>query len=365
MPKLKVGLIGCGKIAQAVHLPVLLSMQQDVEITALAEPDEQRRKEAAARVPSAHATANWQEVLERSTASAVLICLPTHLHAQAATEALSRGMHVYLEKPLATSLAEAAPVIDAWKQANADRRVGMIGFNYRFNPLVVESKALLEAGRIGRVVAVRSMFSHFAKTLPDWKQSRKTGGGVLLDLASHHADLVSFILNEPITHVSATVGSVRAEHDTATLEMRTASGVLVQSFFSSAAVDEDSFEFIGSDGKLAFHRYRSSQVEFTRATPTGPFRQLAGTLGSLSRIPARIRKILARGREPSYHACLSRFVAAALNREPTATPDLSDGYRSLAVIEAAEQSAAQGGALISVPNAQEVTHEPVVVTAPR
>src|SRR5262245_16729525 len=105
MSPLKVGLIGCGHIAQSTHLHVLTRLP-DVDLVALAEVDATRRYEASRRAPAAIAVADYQELLALPDVEAVVICLPNALHADAAIAALEARKHVYLEKPLATTLAE-------------------------------------------------------------------------------------------------------------------------------------------------------------------------------------------------------------------------------------------------------------------
>lgn len=78
MSSLKVGLIGCGRIVQLVHLNVLARLP-DAEWVALAEPDPQRREEASRRVPKAIAFSSYQEMLEKSDVEAAVICLPNAL----------------------------------------------------------------------------------------------------------------------------------------------------------------------------------------------------------------------------------------------------------------------------------------------
>ena len=259
MPKLKIGLIGCGRIVELVHLNVLRALP-DVELVALAESDSQRRESASQRAPGVLALSDYQDLLARPQVEAVLICLPNALHAEAAVAAFDQGKHVYLEKPLATNLDEAHRVLMAWRRAG---KVGMIGFNLRFNPLYQALQRHLQSGRLGPLVSARSVFSTSTRPLPQWKQARHSGGGVLLDLASHHVDLVHFLFNQPVRKVTATVRSQRCEGDSAMLQLRLADDVLVQSFFSMSAVEEECFEIYGQAGKLAIDRYVSVDVEIS------------------------------------------------------------------------------------------------------
>jgi myo-inositol 2-dehydrogenase/D-chiro-inositol 1-dehydrogenase len=346
MPALKVGLIGCGPIARLVHLNILTHLS-NVELVALAETDPQRREGAHRRsAPGVLAFTDYQELLAVPEVEAVVICLPNSLHAEAAVSALQRGKHIYLEKPLAMSLNEARSVLAAWQHAAV---VGMIGFNYRFNALYQAAREHIRSGKLGDLVGVRSVFSTRVRPLPAWKQSRQSGGGVLLNLASHHIDLVHFLFGEKVCEAFAELRSQCSEDDSAALQLRLSNGLLVQSFFSMSAVDDDRFEVYGQAGKLTVDRYLSLDVEIT--DPTRDFSRLKLLKRGLKMLAYNSylrEKVLAPSNEPSYRVALSHFVAAALAKRP-ASPDFWDGYRSLAVIEAAEESA-RTGRMVSLGN---------------
>ncbi len=339
---LKVGLIGCGSIAQLVHLNILTGLAE-VGLVALAEPDPQRRHAASRRAPAAVACASYQELLALPQVEAVVICLPNALHAEAAVAALEQGKHVYLEKPLAVSLDEGRRVLAAWRRAGV---VGMIGFNLRFQPLFQTAKQHLQSGRLGELVGARSTRSSVTQTLPSWKYHRQSGGGVLLDLASHHIDLLYFLFGQAVRAVFAELRSQRSEDDSAMLQLRLADGLVVQSLFSLNAVEEDRFEVYGQAGKLMVDRYLSLEVEVLDATRKfSRSSRLLGKLHALVRTPSLLGKIVAPRREPSYRAALAHFVRAARAGRPT-SPDFWDGYRSLAVIAAAEESARTGQVVV-------------------
>lgn len=82
---------------------------------------------------------------------------------------------------MAANLNEGLEILKAWQNANV---VGMIGFNYRFNPLYQATKQAIQSGCLGELVNVRTVFSAAGKTRPSWKLSRKSGGGVLFDLGA-------------------------------------------------------------------------------------------------------------------------------------------------------------------------------------
>ncbi|MBI4749291.1 MAG: Gfo/Idh/MocA family oxidoreductase [Acidobacteria bacterium] len=350
-PTLNLGLIGCGTIAQLVHLPNIIRLP-NVKLAALAESDAVQRASVASRYPGAKPFADYRELLALAEIDAVLICLPTHLHAQTTIDALTQGKHVYLEKPLATSRAEGEQVLATWKQSGL---IGMIGYNYRFHPLYQKLRRLLQSGKIGDLVQVRSVFSTSSHPLPEWRQSRQLGGGVLLDLASHHVDLVRYFFEQEIHLVSATVRSIRAEADTATLVLHLENGLTIESFFSQSAVDEDGFEIYGRHGKLTVDRYRSFDVHFRDARlDSYRLKQLKQTGQLIGRTPYILQKLLHPGFEPSYQQALNIFFQA-IRRQTSDFPDFSDGFTSLKVIIAAEASAA-GHQMVSVSEVAFPTH---------
>ena len=210
---LRVGVIGCGWFAQAVHLPILWRLS-GVELVAFADPDSARRQEAGRCVPTAQPHADYRDLLNVRDLDAVVVSVPTASHAEVAIAAMQQGRHVYLEKPIATSLEEADKVVSVWKRSGV---VGMVGFNCRFNALFQAAQMQLQARMLGSLVSMRSVFSTPMRSMPAWKQARSTGGGVLLDRASRHIDLVRFLFQQEVRTVSVGIESCRTEYDNAML----------------------------------------------------------------------------------------------------------------------------------------------------
>jgi myo-inositol 2-dehydrogenase/D-chiro-inositol 1-dehydrogenase len=218
----------------------------------------------------------------------------------------------------------------------------MMGFNYRLNKLYQSVRSHIASGALGQLLTVRTVFATNGKHLPAWKLKRQTGGGVLLDLASHHLDLIRYFFNQEVAELMAVIESRRSEHDTAWLQMRLADGLTIQSFFSTAGVEEDSFEIYGAEQKLSVDRHRSLAVRVSNSRLKGlRIDQLKQPLRNLINAPYAISKIRAVAQEPSYRAALSSFVNA-VSTNANRAPDFSDGYRNLLIIDAAERSARTG-----------------------
>jgi myo-inositol 2-dehydrogenase / D-chiro-inositol 1-dehydrogenase len=192
---MRIGVLGCGVIAYWAHLRVLRRMP-GATLAAAADPDPAARASAMCLtgVP-VHERA--EDLLGRSDIDAVVICAPTQFHAELAVAAADAGKHFYLEKPIATDAAGARRVVDAAAAAGV---IGAIGFNRRLHPLYQQARDLLAAGRIGRVRAVQTALCEPlpAETMPGWRRQRASGGGVLLDLASHHLDLLRWFLRDEV-----------------------------------------------------------------------------------------------------------------------------------------------------------------------
>jgi myo-inositol 2-dehydrogenase / D-chiro-inositol 1-dehydrogenase len=341
------GVVGCGAIAQLVHLRLIPSVP-GARLAALADPDRQHLARGLARAPGAIGFDSAEELLARGAVDAIVVCSPTHLHADVALRALAAGVHVYLEKPIAATLDDAKRVAEAWRSSGL---VGMVGFNCRFNPIYGRLRALLEQDRAGTTVCMRTTFTTAPRELPEWKRNRATGGGVLLDLASHHIDLARFLFGRDVASVRATITSRRSDEDTALLELELAGGIGVQSFFSLAAAERELVEVYGERALLSASRFTSLDVE-VRDNPNG----LGGTLSRLARravalrhVPGALQARRAPLREPGYAAALRRFVdvvRSALGGAPArCTPDFDDGLACLEVIDAAERSARSSAAV--------------------
>ena len=337
MPPLRIGLLGCGQIARAVHLPVLRGLP-NVRVAALAESNEGALAAAAVVVPDAARFPDFQSLIGSGQIDAAVVCLPPHLHAASSIAAFEAGLHVYLEKPLAPSASEGARVIDAWRRAGT---VGMIGFNFRFHPQVERIRQRVRAGEIGTVLGMRSVFSILPHQIPEWKRTRALGGGVLLDLASHHVDIVHHLLGDAVVRAYASVRSLDAEGDHAALQLDLASGASVQTFVSLGTVDEHRVELLGTAGKLVMDRTELTRPEHVAATLRGArVKRVRRALEALE--PARLLR--SPGAEPSFAAALGAFAVAAAGGAFDG-PDLVDGARCLAVIEAAERAASTGVAV--------------------
>jgi myo-inositol 2-dehydrogenase / D-chiro-inositol 1-dehydrogenase len=334
----RVGLLGCGRISRMFHLEILQRLD-GCTLAALADTDPARLAEAAAAAPGAARFGSYGELLEQADIDAVVVALPTAHHGDAAFAALELGKHVYVEKPLAATMSEAENIVAAWRRAGT---AGAMGYVFRFHPLYRALRDAIASGAVGETVAVRTSFASAARDLPAWKRSRATGGGALIDLASHHIDLLRFLFGREIVEAGALVRTVVTEDDTALVELVLEGGLAVQTIASASAVQEDRIEIYGVDGKLVADRFRARRVEVVpvSVSRSGRGRLVAGSKRARAAV-GDLRATLTPAGEPSFEAALRAFVAAARGAALEGA-DLEDGYRALLVVHAAEDAARTG-----------------------
>jgi len=232
MKIVKVGIIGCGSIAQHRHLPEY-KMNKEVEIVAVCDINEQRAIEVAEQY-GAKAYINYEELLTSGTVDAVSVCTPNYLHAPISIGALKSGVHVLCEKPMATSKEEAQAMIQASKESGKKL---MIGHNQRFVSSHQKARQLIENGEIGKVYSFRTAFGHGGpeQWSVDGKESwffKKDEAfiGAMGDLGVHKTDLLRYILGEEIVEVGAFVQTSAKDFanvdDNAVCVLKTESGII-------------------------------------------------------------------------------------------------------------------------------------------
>ncbi|MFH8933345.1 Gfo/Idh/MocA family protein [Streptomyces griseosporeus] len=167
-------------------------------LVAVAEEVPGRAEEAAERFGFATATRDWREVAADPRVEAVSVTAPNFLHREIGVAMAEAGKHLWIEKPVGLTAADARAVADAVAAAGVQ---GAVGFNYRNAPAVEAARDLIAAGEIGTVTHARvRLFSDYAahpEGALTWRYERARGGsGVLGDLASHGVDLARFLLGD-------------------------------------------------------------------------------------------------------------------------------------------------------------------------
>ena len=136
---------------------------------------------------------DYVQMLEQEKPDLVSIAVPTCLHVPVALEAMKRGVHTFLEKPIAATVAEGEEILRCAQQTGVKLGVGHIE---RFNPAVIELKQQLDAGLLGRIFQI-----HARRVGPF--PSRISDVGVVIDLATHELNIVEHLIGSPVESVYA------------------------------------------------------------------------------------------------------------------------------------------------------------------
>lgn len=185
------------------HFPQLTVAPQLVSV---ADEVPGRAEEAAAQFGFAGATRDWRELAADPSVQAVSIAAPNFLHREIGVAMARAGKHIWIEKPVGLTTADAKEVADAVSSAGVQ---GTVGFNYRNAPAVAAARELIAAGELGSITHARFRFFSDYAAHPEgalsWRFERERGGsGVLGDLASHGIDLARYLLGDVTELVSDT-----------------------------------------------------------------------------------------------------------------------------------------------------------------
>ena len=149
--EVRIGLAGVGYWGN--NLLRTFNTTPGCRVTVICDQDDKRRKSASTFLPQVFATPSIDEMLARSDVDAVVVALPASAHGPVGLRALQSGKHCFVEKPLATSVAEARSLVDAAEQAG---RILMVGHTFEYNPAVRYIRGLIDGGAIGDVLYIFS-----------------------------------------------------------------------------------------------------------------------------------------------------------------------------------------------------------------
>ncbi|HEY1982454.1 MAG TPA: Gfo/Idh/MocA family oxidoreductase [Xanthobacteraceae bacterium] len=207
---LRLGVVGIG-VMGSNHARVLSELP-GVKLIGVADPDRKRCEQVAKTLGCG--SFSDAEGLIREGIDAVTIAAPTHLHRDIATECAARGIHIMVEKPIASTVEESRAVVAAARRAGVTLMVGHVE---RFNPAVQSIKRAIQDQDILSIAITR------VGPFPP----RMSNVGVVIDLAVHDIDLIRWFTDSEIVEIQPQTSSAVAEReDIALLQFRTASGVL-------------------------------------------------------------------------------------------------------------------------------------------
>ncbi len=337
---IRIAIAGAGAITERAHIPALRSVA-DAQIVAI----QSRTADKAERVARAlwpadderpKVYSSFDEMLTRERPDAVGVFTPNHLHCEFTVKALDAGAHVLVEKPMAPTADAARKMVDAATRAG---RVLMVAMQRRFGGIERAIKDAVMSGVIGRPNFIRARLSHggpesWAPGQKWFTMASEAGGGAMLDLGVHVADLAIWYMGE-VASVSGQVGILAKQievDDTGAMILHFKSGAIgvVEASWSSMP-PLSAIEIYGSEGRV-MAGYPRNDISILKAdgNPAPGF--------SRDEVMGRFdpRDLLA-----PFRDLAANFIGAVQGRVKP-SPDGSDGLRAVEAVEACYRSSRTG-----------------------
>src|SRR5262245_16967531 len=288
MREIRVGLIGAGFMGRAHTIAyrevgAVFDLPAAPVLELIAEIDQGTATAVARKLGFRRATADWRQLVQDPAVDLVDITAPTAAHREIAIAALAAGKHVYCEKPLAPTAAEARGLA---ARAAKTRVVTMVGFNYLKNPIQALARDIVASGEIGDIIDFRGIHAEDYMISPEapmtWRGSGPRGSGVVADLGSHIVSLARYLVG-PIESVCGTLDTivkqrpsapgsrrrrrVRADDQARFLARfaRGCGGTIEASWVATGRKMQLAYEIAGHKGSLAFHQERMNELRLYTA----------------------------------------------------------------------------------------------------
>lgn len=200
---IRIGLVSTNWWADMMLLPAMLS-HPHTEVVAICGRDQVRAEEIAIKYRISRVFVDYREMIKHADLTALIIAAPDDLHYEIAIEALSSGLHVFCEKPLAMNAQQAR---EMYKTAQRAGVIHMVHFTYRWMPFFQYLHDLIDQGYIGRCYhgEFRYLQDYGRNSEYQWRFDRKRANGVLGDLGTHVIDLARWMVGD-IREVRAQLG---------------------------------------------------------------------------------------------------------------------------------------------------------------
>lgn len=228
----RVGIIGCGKISERASIPNLVNYRHKARIVCLCDIIKSRAQGLAKKfsLKDADIVTNWKKLVQRKDIDAVFVNTPNYLHEQMVIGAAAHKKHILVEKPLTISLKAADNMIRA---ASKNKVFLMVEQTQRFDPVHQAAKKVLDSRILGKIHNIRGRIGHagpeyWSEDKNSWYyDKKKSGGGCMVDIGVHIADLVRWFKVKKVVQVFARIQTLEKNipvDDNATVLLKFADG---------------------------------------------------------------------------------------------------------------------------------------------
>jgi len=336
---IRIGVAGCGRISLK-HFEAIQALPE-FQLAAVCDTDRKKADEAAAK-NKVKAFYDYDDFLRNAGIDLVDICTPSGLHVPMGLKAAEKGINVILEKPMGLDYPEAVRLVELAEQKNL--RCFVVKQN-RFNSPVQKLKEAIVAGRFGRIyianTTVRWRRSQEYYDLADWRGTRKFDGGVLMNQASHHVDLLNWLIGDvkSVFAKARTFGHKIESDDTALVLAEFKNGALgsVEATTCTSPVDlEGSVTVMGEKGTVKIGGFSVNKFEIWKFMDNSPNEE--EEVKQLNQSPPNIYGF--------GHTLYFRNVLDCMLRGVKAMTDGREGLRTLKLLLAIYESASAGKEIV-------------------
>jgi predicted dehydrogenase len=259
MNRIRIGILGCAKIARRSMAPAILQLKDRFELLAVASRDAEKAKDFA-REFSCEAVTGYAALLARPDLDALYVPLPTGLHHEWVGKAIAAGKHVYVEKSFAPTLAQTEELVASARHAAVAVMEGYM-FQYHRQQAVVAD--WLREGLIGEVRHFHGSFGFPPLPADDFRYDDALGGGVLMDAAGYPLRAAHRLLGDDLEVRAATVRRGNGTALWGSAFLANPSGVGASIAFGFDNFYQCRYELWGSRGKLVAERAYTAGPAFS------------------------------------------------------------------------------------------------------
>lgn len=273
--KIRMGVIGAGKISQVLHIPNIL-FSKYAELKCIADKDRRRVEEIKDRfgLKNVDYYDDYHELLKREDLDAVVVSVPNFLHSEVTVDALNNGKHVLVEKPMATKSSDAEKMIETMRR---NHRILMVNHSQRFFPHHQKAREILNSGLLGEIRLVKTMFGHSGpenwSSSAGWFFKKDTANfGALGDLGVHKIDLIRYLTGLEITECVAITDTLEKNadvEDVASVILKLSNGAIatLDSNWITKGLEENYFVVYGEYGTMKIGQTTPSKIDIFLSKP--------------------------------------------------------------------------------------------------
>lgn len=320
---LKVGLIGAGAIGNT-HL-LGFENNNKCQIVAIASRTEEHAKAAAEKfqIAKIYIGDNWKEMLRKEDLDIVSICTPNYLHAPMILEAIENNIHILCEKPICISKEE---LIEVENKLKNKKIIFFTAFQKRYISIFPLIKEIIKNNILGKIILTRYLLTHYGP-YKSWKasskekwffDSKKAGGGVLLDLGVHCIDLLRYLIDDyvKVNGFNFNTSCINLTYeDSCNVIFQFKNDVLGIISVSWCNVPSEIIEIFGTQGSLKIDLFAKKLFSFT------PKKLKINPL-----IKSVIKSKLSR--DVPHHSLINHFITCVLKKKQE-NPNFEDGKKAV------------------------------------